>query len=162
MKLLITIKLFYLDPIRNLLGRSGKKFFKRFFMAKILIIEDSDSVRISLKNILTPDGHEVVEAVNGLDALSQLENAHDFDVILCDINMPEMNGMEFIKEQCNHESYSDIPTVMCTTESHPRLTQEAKQTGVVRAWLMKPFKPEILKATIERILKEKEAKRSAG
>ena len=70
-------------------------------MAKILIIEDSDSVRISLKNILTPEGHEVVEAVNGLDALQQLEKRHDFDVILCDINMPEMNGMEFIKEQLN-------------------------------------------------------------
>ena len=127
-------------------------------MAKILIIEDSDSVRISLKNILTPEGHEVVEAVNGLDALQQLEKRHDFDVILCDINMPEMNGMEFIKEQCNNEAYSGIPTVMCTTESHPRLTQEAKQTGVVRAWLMKPFKPEILKATVDRIIREKKGK----
>ena len=127
-------------------------------MAKILIIEDSDSVRISLKNILTPEGHEVVEAVNGLDALRQLEERHDFDVILCDINMPEMNGMEFIKEQCSHEAYCAIPTVMCTTESHPRLTQEAKQTGVVRAWLMKPFKPEILKATVDRIIREKKDK----
>ena len=127
-------------------------------MAKILIIEDSDSVRISLKNILTPEGHEVVEAVNGLDALQQLEKRHDFDVILCDINMPEMNGMEFIKEQCNNDAYCGIPTVMCTTESHPRLTQEAKQTGVVRAWLMKPFKPEILKATVDRIIREKKDK----
>ena len=124
-------------------------------MAKILIVEDSDSVRISLRNILVPEGHEVVEAVNGLDALRQLEVSTDFDLILCDINMPEMNGMEFIKEQCNHDAYCKIPTVMCTTESHPRLTQEAKSTGVVRAWLMKPFKPEILKATIDRILKEK-------
>ena len=124
-------------------------------MAKILIVEDSDSVRISLKNILIPAGHQVVEAVNGLDALRQLENETGFDVILCDINMPEMNGMEFIKEQCNHDTYCEIPTVMCTTESHPRLTQEAKQTGVVRAWLMKPFKPEILKATIDRIIREK-------
>ena len=131
-------------------------------MAKILIVEDSDSVRISLKNILTPDGHEVIEAANGLEALQRLEETQGFDVILCDINMPEMNGMEFIKEQCAHETYCDIPTVMCTTESHPRLTQEAKQTGVVRAWLMKPFKPEILKATIERILKENAAKRQAS
>ena len=128
-------------------------------MAKILIVEDSDSVRISLKNILTPDGHEITEAVNGLDALRKLEESQDFDVILCDINMPEMNGMEFIKEQCNNDGYRDIPTVMCTTESHPRLTSEAKQTGVVRAWLMKPFKPEILKATIDRIIKEKELKK---
>ena len=127
-------------------------------MAKILIVEDSDSVRISLKNILTPDGHEVIEAANGLEALQRLEETQGFDVILCDINMPEMNGMEFIKEQCNHETYCDIPTVMCTTESHPRLTQEAKQTGVVRAWLMKPFKPEILKATVDRIIREKEKK----
>jgi len=124
-------------------------------MAKILIVEDSDSVRISLKNILLPVGHEIVEAINGIEALSRLEEKSDFDVILCDINMPEMNGMEFIKEQCNHDVYKGIPTVMCTTESHPRLTQEAKQTGVVRAWLMKPFKPEILKATIDRIVKEK-------
>ena len=124
-------------------------------MAKILIVEDSDSVRISLKNILLPVGLEIIEAVNGLEALSKLAESPDVDVILCDINMPEMNGMEFIREQCNHDAYSKIPTVMCTTESHPRLTQEAKQTGVVRAWLMKPFKPEILKATIDRIFREK-------
>ena len=124
-------------------------------MAKILIVEDSDSVRISLKNILLPVGLEIIEAVNGLEGLSKLAESPDVDVILCDINMPEMNGMEFIREQCNHDAYSKIPTVMCTTESHPRLTQEAKQTGVVRAWLMKPFKPEILKATIDRIFREK-------
>ena len=131
-------------------------------MAKILIIEDSDSVRISLKNILTPDGHEVVEAVNGLDALSQLENAHDFDVILCDINMPEMNGMEFIKEQCNHESYCDIPTVMCTTESYmgssgspSKFAQKAKETGVVKAWVVKPFQPDKVKTIVERIVEKK-------
>ena len=124
-------------------------------MAKILIIEDSVSVRVSLKNMLVPLGHVVVEAESGEEGLDRLAESSDFDVILCDINMPEMNGMEFIREQCNHEVYSKIPTVMCTTESHPRLTQEAKQTGVVRAWLMKPFKPEILKATVDRIFRER-------
>ena len=95
------------------------KFFLELFYGKNSHCWRLRLSRISLKNILIPAGHEVVEAVNGLDALQQLEKETGFDVILCDINMPEMNGMEFIKEQCNHDTYCEIPTVMCTTESHP-------------------------------------------
>ena len=127
-------------------------------MANILVVDDSESVRTTLRNILTAADHSIVEAVDGYDALEKLKEKDSFDLILLDVNMPEMNGMEFIKEQCSHEAYCAIPTVMCTTESHPRLTQEAKQTGVVRAWLMKPFKPEILKATVDRIIREKKDK----
>ena len=72
-------------------------------MAKILIIEDSISVRVSLKNMLIPLGHVVVEAESGEEGLDKLAESPDFDVILCDINMPDMDGMQFVTHQKNHE-----------------------------------------------------------
>ena len=95
-------------------------------MAKILIIEDSMTVRVFLKNILLPIGHDVVEAVSGEDALDKLNESTNFDIILCDINMPDMDGITFVKIQKEHEIYCNIPTIMITTESDPKLANEAK------------------------------------
>ncbi|MEC7181609.1 MAG: response regulator [Bdellovibrionota bacterium] len=121
-------------------------------MARILIIDDSDSVRSTLKNLLTEMKHQVVEAEDGQIALEILDNEQNFDLIMCDVNMPNVNGMEFIEQQSAREGIKSIPTIMCTTESHPKLVLKAKRVGVVRAWLVKPFKAQRLKETLERIL----------
>ena len=121
-------------------------------MDKILVVDDSESVRVALKAILEQAGFEVEEACDGLQALARLQEKTDFAMILLDINMPEMNGLEFVKEQCQIENICRIPTILVTTESHPKLALEAKKTGVVKAWLTKPVKAEILTSTIKRIL----------
>ncbi|MEE2743035.1 MAG: response regulator [Bdellovibrionota bacterium] len=121
-------------------------------MATILVVDDSESVRTTLRNILTAADHDITEAVDGYDALEKLKEKETYDLILLDVNMPEMNGMEFIKVQAEDENYKKIPTVMCTTESHPKLILEAKKVGVVMAWLLKPFKEDKLKETIRRIV----------
>ena len=121
-------------------------------MATILVVDDSESVRTTLRNILTAADHDITEAVDGYDALEKLKEKETYDLILLDVNMPEMNGMEFIKVQAEDENYKKIPTVMCTTESHPKLILEAKKVGVVMAWLLKPFKEDKLIETIRRIV----------
>jgi two-component system chemotaxis response regulator CheY len=121
-------------------------------MARILVIDDSDSVRSTLKNLLTEMQHQVVEAEDGKIALDILEKEQAFDLIMCDVNMPNVDGMEFIERQGSIDNIKTIPTIMCTTESHPKLVLKAKRVGVVRAWLVKPFKAQRLKETLDRLL----------
>ena len=123
-------------------------------MARILIIEDSVSVRVSLRNILEPLGHEIVEAVSGEDALDKLAESHDFDVIITDINMPDMDGITFIKHQKENKLYNQIPTIMCTTEPDPNVAVEAKKLGVIKAWITKPVRPEVLITFVNRLIKK--------
>ena len=122
-------------------------------MARILIVEDSVSVRVSLKNILTPLGHEVVEATSGEDALDKLAESSNFDIIISDINMPDMDGITFIKHQKENAKYRDIPTIMCTTEPDPNVAIEAKKLGVIKAWITKPVRPEVLITFVNRLIK---------
>ena len=86
-------------------------------MANILVVDDSESVRTTLRNILTAADHSIVEAVDGYDALEKLKEKDSFDLILLDVNMPEMNGMEFIKVQAEDEKYKTIPTVLDPPEA---------------------------------------------
>ncbi len=123
-------------------------------MQRVLIVDDSESVRVSLRAILEGAGFEVLESEDGLDALEVLKEQTEIDMILLDINMPAMNGIEFAKEQSKNEKICRIPTILVTTESHPKLAVEAKKTGVVKAWITKPVKPAILVSTIKRILEK--------
>jgi len=116
-------------------------------MATILIVDDSSSTRIQLKNFLEPHKHTCTEAVNGLDALDKLKNG-PIDLIICDLNMPEMDGIEFITRQSKIDDFKNIPTIMCTTETINKKTEEGKElyervksSGVVKAWIVKPITP---------------------
>ena len=102
-------------------------------------------------------GFRLVGKKNGISdeqLLEVLKEQTEIDMILLDINMPAMNGIEFAKEQSKNEKICRIPTILVTTESHPKLAVEAKKTGVVKAWITKPVKPEILVSTIKRILEK--------
>ncbi|MDC0255176.1 response regulator [Bacteriovoracales bacterium] len=131
-------------------------------MGKILIIDDSQSTRMKLRTFLETCNHICVEAGNGLEALDRLKESKDYDLIICDVNMPEMNGIEFIDKQSQDEALKTIPTVMCTTESYmgssgspSKFAQKAKETGVVRAWVVKPFQPDKVKTIVDRIVSKK-------
>ena len=114
----------------------------------ILVIDDSLMVRRQVANTLKGLGYAVVEAVDGLDALQKLDETPDTQLIVCDVNMPRMNGIEFLERLSARGS--TVPVVMLTTEGQPELIQRAKSLGA-KGWLLKPFKAEFLTATAKKL-----------
>jgi two-component system chemotaxis response regulator CheY len=115
---------------------------------KILVIDDSLMVRQQVGRALTAAGFSMVEATDGVDALQKLASSPDTRLIVCDVNMPRMNGIEFL-EQLN-ANHSAVPVVMLTTEGQPELIQRAKSLGA-KGWIVKPFKPELLIAAVKKL-----------
>jgi two-component system, chemotaxis family, chemotaxis protein CheY len=115
--------------------------------SKVLVIVDSLMVRRQVGGTLKNLGYVVVEAIDGLDALEKLDANKDVRLIVCDVNMPRMSGMEFLERHSG--SGSQVPVVMLTTEGEPDLIQRAKGLGA-KGWLLKPFKPEFLEATAKK------------
>jgi two-component system chemotaxis response regulator CheY len=115
--------------------------------SKILVVDDSMMVRRQVGGTLRNLGYLVVEAVDGLDALEKLDANRDAQFIVCDVNMPRMNGIEFLERLS--ASGSKVPVVMLTTEGEPDLIQRAKALGA-KGWLLKPFKAEFLEATVKK------------
>ncbi|MFZ5440657.1 MAG: response regulator [Myxococcota bacterium] len=112
---------------------------------KILVIDDSPAIRQQVSLCLTSNGFEVIEAVDGRDALEKTGAAA---MAICDVNMPGMNGIEFVKEMAQRGS--TLPIVMLTTEGRPELVAEAKKAGA-KGWMVKPFKPEQLLQVVNRL-----------
>jgi two-component system chemotaxis response regulator CheY len=120
-------------------------------MAKtIMIIDDSASIRQVVSITLKKAGYDVVEGNDGKDALSKLDG-QKINLIICDVNMPVMDGITFLKELKNLPNYKFTPVIMLTTESQEAKKQEGKLAGA-KAWIVKPFKPEILLAAVEKLI----------
>ncbi len=118
---------------------------------KILILDDSESIREVVLFTLEKDGHEVLTAVDGKDAMKYLDG-RELDLIITDLYMPNINGIEFIKEVRKIEKYKYTPILYLTTESQQSKKKEAKEAGAT-GWIVKPFMPEKLLAAISKILK---------
>jgi two-component system, chemotaxis family, chemotaxis protein CheY len=119
---------------------------------KILIVDDSITIRRIITNALKTVGFpDTVEAANGKDALEKLTNAN-VDFIITDWNMPEMNGLDFIKLVRANPIYSSLPILMITTRGTEHDVIEALQAKV-NSYIVKPFTPQELKEKIEGILK---------
>ena len=118
---------------------------------KILIVDDSESIREVVNFTLEKAGHDVISCIDGKDALSRLDGKH-LDLIITDLHMPNMNGLEFIKEVRKMEKYKYTPILYLTTESQQSKKQEAKEAGAT-GWIVKPFVPEKLLAAINKIIK---------
>lgn len=120
---------------------------------KILLIDDSATMRKIQRNVLNQMGYEdVVEAENGEDAIHQMK-VHDFaiDLILCDWNMPKMNGIEFVRKIRSVPNLQKIPIVMVTTEAERERIVEAIQAGA-KGYVVKPFTPEVLREKIQQLV----------
>jgi two-component system, chemotaxis family, chemotaxis protein CheY len=115
----------------------------------ILTVDDSASVRQMVSFTLRSAGNEVVEAIHGRDALSKLSG--DIRLIITDLNMPTMDGIELIKQVRTGSTHKYVPILVLTTESQPAKKQEAKTAGAT-GWIVKPFRPEQLLAVVERVL----------
>ena len=114
---------------------------------KVLVVDDSAIMRKVISQILEMLGHDSVPASNGIDAFDRLKEHEDVRLILLDWNMPEMNGIEFLREIKGRPRLSEIPVIMLTTESERRKMIEAIEAGA-KHYLTKPFQPETLATKI--------------
>ncbi|MGD9949483.1 MAG: response regulator [Desulfobulbus sp.] len=121
-------------------------------MAKIIMTaDDSASIRQMVSFTLKQNGYEVVEAVDGRDALIKLKTLK-VDMLLTDLNMPNMDGIGLIKGVRAGTNNKFIPIVMLTTESQDSRKAEGRTAGAT-GWIVKPFKPEQLIAVVKKVLR---------
>jgi two-component system chemotaxis response regulator CheY len=114
-----------------------------------MTVDDSATVRQVLNMTLDGAGYEVVEAIDGQDALDKLKDT-TVDMMVTDLNMPNMDGIELIKNVRQSPGNRFMPIIMLTTESQPEKKQEGKAAGA-SGWIVKPFKPEQLLAVVRMI-----------
>lgn len=121
-------------------------------MAKtILIVDDSESIREVVSFTLQNAGFEVFVANDGKDALEILDGKN-IDLVITDLHMPVMDGIELIKETRKIEAYKRIPILFLTTESQLAKKMEAKEAGAT-GWIIKPFVPAKLLAAINKVIR---------
>jgi two-component system, chemotaxis family, chemotaxis protein CheY len=118
---------------------------------KFLIVDDSASMRQLVTFTLKDAGHDVIAAEHGKDAIAKLGNA-PIDMVVTDLNMPEMDGIELIKQLRGMSNYKFTPIVMLTTESQEDKKTAGKSAGA-SGWIVKPFKPEQLMDVIKKFVK---------
>jgi two-component system, chemotaxis family, chemotaxis protein CheY len=119
-------------------------------MASILAVDDSTSMRKMVAFTLKGAGHEVEEAIDGVDALAKAQTMQ-FDCIVTDVNMPNKDGITLIRELRSLSDYKYIPMLMLTTESSIEKKQEGKSAGAT-GWIVKPFDPDQLLKTLKKVL----------
>lgn len=117
---------------------------------KILIIDDSATVRQQVRVALAGAGFEVIEAADGVEGLEAITSREDLAAVLCDVNMPRMGGLQMLELVKARGRLRALPVVMLTTEGQPELVQQAKAVGA-KGWIVKPFKPEQLVATMRKL-----------
>lgn len=116
----------------------------------ILIVDDSASVRQVVGIALRGAGYDVIEGTDGKDALTKLDG-RKVNLIISDVNMPNMDGITFVKEAKKLPSYKFTPIIMLTTESQETKKAEAQAAGA-KAWVIKPFKPEQMLAAVSKLV----------
>jgi len=117
---------------------------------RILTVDDSASIRQMVSFTLKKEGYEVIEASDGRDALSKIRTG-PVNMVITDLHMPNMNGIDLIRALRADPSYKFIPILMLTTESHQDKKDLGRQAGAT-GWIVKPFKPEQLIAVVKRLL----------
>lgn len=120
-------------------------------MAKtILIVDDSSSLRQVVNIALTRAGYDVIEGVDGVDALTKLDG-RKINLIVCDVNMPRMDGITFVTEVKQNLRYKFTPVIMLTTEGQDVKKEQGRAAGA-KAWIVKPFSPTVLLDAVSKLV----------
>ena len=120
-------------------------------MAKtIMVVDDSLSIRQVVSIALKQAGYDVIEGTDGVDALKKL-TGQKVNLIISDVNMPNMDGITFVKELKTRAAYKFTPVLMLTTESQEDKKAQGQAAGA-RAWMVKPFKPDSLLAAVQKLV----------
>ncbi|MCK5198787.1 MAG: response regulator [Spirochaetales bacterium] len=106
---------------------------------KVMCVDDSNTIRMLVEKTLIPAGYEVMGAENGQDALDKLSS--DIDLFLVDVNMPVMDGFEFVEKLKQKDEFKSKPVIFLTTESSTEKKEKGKVLGI-NGWVVKPFEPE--------------------
>jgi len=116
----------------------------------IISVDDSPTMRRMVSFTLKAAGYDVIEAGDGAEALNLLQ-ARTIDLVISDINMPNMNGIELTRQLRNQPKFSRTPIILLTTESDPGKKSEGRTAGAT-GWIVKPFKQDQLLAVVAKVL----------
>ena len=119
-------------------------------MAQILVVDDSSTVRNEVGDFLTKSGLTVALAVDGRDGLVKLKSDPAIKLVVCDVNMPNMDGISFVKAVKLLPAYKFTPIIMLTTESEENKKIQGQAAGA-KAWVVKPFQPAQLLMAVQRL-----------
>ncbi|RYZ56236.1 MAG: response regulator [Proteobacteria bacterium] len=120
-------------------------------MAKILIVDDSETLRVQLREALEEAGHVVVEGVDGADGLKVAAANPDIKMVITDFNMPQMDGVTMASKLREQPGFTKVPILMLTTEATPDIKAAGKSAGIL-AWIVKPLVPSKVMPAIEKVL----------
>lgn len=118
-------------------------------LANILVVDDASVVRKQVRKALERAGYTATEAGDGAEGLDKLAADPQIKLVVCDLHMPRMNGIEFLEHL--RERASSIPVLMLTAEAHPDLVRRAQLLGA-RGWIVKPLKLESLIAVVQKVV----------
>jgi two-component system chemotaxis response regulator CheY len=119
-------------------------------VARILVVDDSTTMRQMVSFTLADAGHEVTEAADGSAAV-KAANARRFDLVITDVNMPGMNGIDLVRTLRALPDFKFIPILVLTTEAGQEMKKLGREAGAT-GWIVKPFSPDILLATLKKVL----------
>lgn len=120
-------------------------------MKRILAVDDSSSVREMISFTLKKAGYDVVQANDGQDGLQRSASAR-FDLVITDLNMPRMDGIQMITAMRRQPGYGFIPILMLTTESQPEKKAAGRMAGAT-GWIVKPFNPDQLVSVVQKLVR---------
>jgi two-component system chemotaxis response regulator CheY len=118
----------------------------------ILIVDDSGTVRQQVSLALKQAGFETLQATDGREGLAAIDSNPSLGMVICDVNMPNMNGLEMVEAAKKKPEHQALPIIMLTTEGQPELIRRAKAAGAV-GWMVKPFDANQLVQTAKHLVK---------
>jgi two-component system, chemotaxis family, chemotaxis protein CheY len=116
----------------------------------ILVVDDAMTVRNLAKFALSKGGYTIIEAEDGVQGLKKLEE-NTVDLVISDLNMPNMNGLDMCRNIKSNEKYKSMPIFMLTTEASQEVAMQGKEIGIM-AWIVKPFVPEKLLGAVQKVI----------
>lgn len=120
-------------------------------MKKILVVDDSPTVRKHVEQALAGSGYAVIEAADGVEGSETLASDDQIGLVILDVNMPRMGGLEMLEKVKANGAHASLPIIMLTTEGGKGMIERAKAAGA-RGWVVKPFKPELLMSAVTKLL----------
>lgn len=117
---------------------------------KIIVVDDSKTVREQVAVVLVGAGYEIIEAEDGVEGARALRANPDALLTICDVNMPKLGGLEMLDSMRAQNETVAFPVIMLTTEGRPDLIERARACGA-KGWIVKPFKPTMLLAAVRKI-----------
>jgi two-component system chemotaxis response regulator CheY len=120
-------------------------------MAQILVVDDSSTVRNEVGDFLTKNGLTVTLAVDGRDGLVKLKSDPSIKLVVCDVNMPNMDGLTMAEKVRSELNNQNVSIIMLTTENSPAMKERGKAAGI-KGWIVKPFKGDAVLATFKKLV----------